>query len=289
MLQPKLCKTWMPFNFSKDVLGVIIYLAIIGVTYFLVVKSSFQYIPGYYLSEVHRFTSFLAVGVGVLLFILTSFSDPGTVKAENVTKYVCAYPYDNIIYTEKECSTCKILKPARSKHCSICDRCVARFDHHCGWMNNCIGEKNIRYFMAFLVWHFLLCLYGAVVLGLVLASRLKELKVIYILTAYYGVENSFFSLAPHIVQTFKWQDYINWKRKLNETKTSAAALKASISGMTGEKKPPESKWRAFFRRSPLEDVEVTKDNIYDKGFVRNLLEIVCPLSSKRSFTHNKVD
>ncbi|KAF5185906.1 Palmitoyltransferase swf1 [Thalictrum thalictroides] len=309
----------------------IIYLAIIGVAYFLVAQSSFKYIPGHYLSGVHRYASFFAVAVGFLLFLLTSFSDPGTVKSDNVTQYLSAYPYDNIIYKEKECSTCKIPKPARSKHCGICDRCVARFDHHCGWMNNCIGEKNTRYFMAFLLWHFLLCLYGTVVLGLVLAGQLKELKVIYILTAYYGVENSFFSLAPHVIQwllgsyntqillmvflavlslllagffgyhlhlcltntttneTFKWQDYISWKRRLQEAKASTAALKASINGITAEQKPPQSKWRAFFRRSPLEDIDVMKDNIFDKGYHRNLLEIVLPLSSRRSVLHSKFD
>ncbi|GMY12343.1 probable protein S-acyltransferase 17 isoform X1, partial [Fagus crenata] len=110
------------------------YLAIIGGTYYFVAKSSFSYIPGYYLSEVHRYTSLLAVGVGVLLFLLASFTDPGTVKAENVSQYISAYPYDDVVYSEKECSTCKIPKPASSKHCSICNRCVACFDHHCGWM-----------------------------------------------------------------------------------------------------------------------------------------------------------
>lgn len=78
--------------------------------------------------------------------------------------------------------------------------------------------------------------------------------------------------------------------KINEAKVSAAALKASISGMTGETKPPESKWKAFFRKSPLEDVEViVKDNIYDKGFFSNLSEIVFPLSTRRSFLASKSD
>lgn len=308
----------------------VVYLAIIGATYYFIVQSTFSYIPGYYISGVHRYTSLLAVGVGVVLFLLTSFSDPGTVKAENVSKYLSAYPYDNIIYSEKECSTCRIPKPARSKHCSICDRCVARFDHHCGWMNNCIGERNTRFFMAFLLWHFLLCIYGTVAIGLVLAGRLKELKVIHILTVYYGIENSFASLAPHVAQwllgsyntqlllmvflaivslllagffsyhanlcftntttneTFKWEDYIRWQQKLNEAKASTAALKAGISGLNCERKPPESKWKAFFRRSRLEDVEpVSKNNFYDKGFLRNLHEIIFPLSSRHSFSQAK--
>ncbi|KAI8027681.1 putative protein S-acyltransferase 17 [Camellia lanceoleosa] len=307
----------------------IIYLAIIGATYYFIVKSVFSYIPGYYLSEVHRLTSLLAVGVGILLFLLTSYSDPGTVNAENVSQYLSAYPYDNAIYLEKECSTCKILKPARSKHCSICDRCVARFDHHCGWMNNCIGERNTRYFMAFLLWHFLLCIYGTVAIALVLAGRVKELKVVYILTVYYGIENSFRSLAPHVVQwllgsyntqillmvflaivslllagffgyhanlcltntttneTFKWEEYLSWKRKVHEAKASAAALKASISGLSNERQRPESKWRAFFRRSRLEDVEVVKDNIYDKGYLYNLHEILFPFSTRPSFSQGK--
>ncbi|KAL5211008.1 hypothetical protein ABZP36_006631 [Zizania latifolia] len=310
----------------------VFYVALIGVTYFIIIQTSFQYIPGYYVSGSHRYLSIVAVAIGALLFVLTSFSDPGTVTAENVSQYLSAYPYDNIIFEEKECSTCKITRPARAKHCRICDICVARFDHHCGWMNNCIGEKNNRYFLAFLVWHFLLCLYGAIIIGFILAGELKERKVVYILTVYYGIDNSFSGLFPHVAQwllavhntqillsvflaiialllggfcayhthlcltntttneTFKWQDYIAWVKKENEAK-AAATCKASSSTANGEvRKSQPRKWKAFFSRSHTQaDETVVKNNIYDRGMIRNLCEVIVPLSERRSFSHRKSD
>ncbi|CAN0920652.1 Probable protein S-acyltransferase 17 [Linum grandiflorum] len=286
----------------------ILYVAIIGGIYYLIANSCFVYIPGYYLGGVHRYISFTAVVVGVLFFVLTSFSDPGTVKPENVSRYLNAYPYDDILYKEKECST------------YLLDQSTAVY----------VTGVLPGLIIIVVGWHFLLCLYGSVAIGLVVAGRLKELRIVDILTVYYGIENTFRDLAPHVVQwllssyntqillmvflaivslllagffgyhvnlcvtntttneTFKWQEHLSWRKKLNEARASAAALKASIRDLGREAKPPESKCKSFFRRSPLEDAEVvTKQNTYDKGFFRNLGEVIFPFSSRASFSQTK--
>lgn len=42
-------------------------------------------------------------------------------------------------------------QPMRAKHCQTCKRCVRRFDHHCPWIENCVGERNHRWFIVYLL------------------------------------------------------------------------------------------------------------------------------------------
>jgi len=47
------------------------------------------------------------------------------------------------------CIQCMARKPLRSKHCRVCDKCIARSDHHCPWVWNCVGMGNHRQFLTF--------------------------------------------------------------------------------------------------------------------------------------------
>lgn len=95
----------------------------------------------------------------------------------------------------------------------------------------------------------------------------------------------------NLLQSFKWQDYIMWMKKENEAKANAAALKASMGSSSPEAhKAPLSKWRAFFVRSRRPRVEpVVKNNIYDRGMIGNICEVIVPLSERKSFSRRKSD
>jgi hypothetical protein len=55
-------------------------------------------------------------------------------------------------HSHRFCAKCNRIKPMRSHHCSICRKCVLKMDHHCPWVNNCIGWRNMRHFLLFLVY-----------------------------------------------------------------------------------------------------------------------------------------
>lgn len=54
------------------------------------------------------------------------------------------------------CFKCQLVLPDKARHCDLCGRCVANFDHHCFYIDNCVGVKNVSRFVAFLL--FFLCL-----------------------------------------------------------------------------------------------------------------------------------
>ena len=135
----------------------------------------FPYIPGPFLAAYHR-----KVGTALMMCCYYSYykacrTDPGYITQRTHRDAMRRFKFDKIMYEPKQkCRTCKFDKPARSKHCSLCDMCVEAMDHHCVWINQCVGLRNYKYFISFLFLHAWLCTYGAVAGVLILYGKTLE-------------------------------------------------------------------------------------------------------------------
>lgn len=120
----------------------------------------------------HLLLPLIIAAVNMAIFIICCYSDPGVITHSNVDEFVKIYPYDGQMYLPGSiCTTCKLDKPPRSKHCVVYNRCIHKFDHYCIWIRNCVGGRNHRYFLLLLASLEFMCING-------LANVIKVLRAL---------------------------------------------------------------------------------------------------------------
>lgn len=96
----------------------------------------YKYMPNRYITNYNVFLAYLMAAICYWIYYKACSVSPGRVDKANSAQYVQRYKeyYDGVLYKKDNyCKSCQVLKPARSKHCSICKMCVSKFDHHCVW------------------------------------------------------------------------------------------------------------------------------------------------------------
>lgn len=114
--------------------------------------------------------------LSTVFYLIASFMDPGYAKSNTIdietgvtfntkeeqaeilegneladaTESSCMLGNKETKFRLRRCGFCDIIQPLRAKHCEECQQCIQRYDHHCPWLGACVGEKNHKFFLAFL-------------------------------------------------------------------------------------------------------------------------------------------
>lgn len=126
-----------------------------------------------YISNNHQYAGYAVFAACMSSWHYACHTSPGSVTSRTIALYD-HYPYDSILYYNKQCPTLNIRKVARSKYDRFSKQHVPRFDHFCGWLNQAVGERNYRWFLLFLMVHVGMCYYGTWAMGTVLYGEVVD-------------------------------------------------------------------------------------------------------------------
>ncbi|CRK92305.1 CLUMA_CG005860, isoform A [Clunio marinus] len=151
----------------------ITFLAFILAAYFIVIPA-FQ--------PTIQLPLYATIGVLVVIHVTAHIAalliDPADVELRKISSRKVVPEFDRSkhlhVIENGRCHLCNIKTTStRTKHCSVCNKCIEKFDHHCKYLNQCVGKQNYV--------PFLMCVVSAVAAVLViLTAALAQLFLFYI-------------------------------------------------------------------------------------------------------------
>ncbi|XP_064168316.1 putative palmitoyltransferase ZDHHC13 [Anguilla rostrata] len=220
----------------------------------------------WFLPDIPSFTVqvlFSLNAIGLAYYYLRSWrTDPGYIRAteEEKKKNVVLLAEAGCLDPRIFCTSCMMRKPVRANHCFSCDSCIAKQDHHSMWINGCIGARNHRYFVMFLLcltlmggWMF----YGSIVYWS------KRCSLSYREVGAWGVLTELVGCSP-------WVLYVFGMTFLHTSWASASLLmqlyQIAVFGLT-----TTERMNLIQRRRRHQQQFSLRENPYNLGLVRNLV------------------
>ncbi|KAL9099847.1 MAG: hypothetical protein Q9163_004710 [Psora crenata] len=96
------------------------------------------------------------------------------------------------------CSNCQNWKPDRAHHCREVDRCVRKMDHFCPWVGGVVSETSFKFFIQFVGWAAVYCIFNLIVMAILVAEYRKDTgtaNVHWVVTLAFGVLFGLFAIG----------------------------------------------------------------------------------------------
>ena len=151
--------------------GLILNLAVIIAYYEGLLKHLFSNGSGP-IQKIGILISIITFIISLISFALSILVQPGYLKPQYEFIWLVDSFLEQNIHLDNLCVFDEVIKTENSFHCTICNKCSDHYDHHCPFIDNCLGTRNHKYFLVFLLSYFIYSL-------LIVAAVIWKLKDIH--------------------------------------------------------------------------------------------------------------